>query len=55
MSQPIQVLYIGPKDSRAFDTASLKQQSRAIRLAGGSLARYQGSSASELAARNFPT
>jgi D-3-phosphoglycerate dehydrogenase len=49
MTQPIRVLYIGPAQSEAFDPASLEQHSRAVRLAGGSLIRYEGSSTAELA------
>jgi D-3-phosphoglycerate dehydrogenase len=48
MPQPIRVLYIGPAQSEAFDTSSLEQQSRAVRLAGGTLVRYEGHSTSEL-------
>ena len=49
MTQPIRVLYIGPAKSEAFDTSSLEQQSRALRLAGGTLVRYEGRDPSELA------
>ncbi len=42
MTQPFRVLYIGPAKSEAFDTSSLEQQSRAVRLAGGTLVRYEG-------------
>jgi D-3-phosphoglycerate dehydrogenase len=49
MPQPIRVLYIGPAQSEAFDPASLEQQSRAVRLAGGTVVRYEGSSTAELA------
>ena len=49
MPQPFRVLYIGPAKSEAFDTSSLEQQSRAIRLAGGTLVRYEGSDSAALA------
>ena len=49
MTQPIRVLYIGPAKTQTFDTSSLEQQSRAIRLAGGTLVRYEGHDTSELA------
>ena len=48
MTQPFKVLHIGPAKSEAFDTTSLEQQGRAIRLAGGSLVRYEGRSTAEL-------
>jgi len=49
MTQPFRVLYIGPVKSEAFDTSSLEQQSRAIRLAGGTLVRYEGHDSAALA------
>jgi D-3-phosphoglycerate dehydrogenase len=49
MTQPFRVLYIGPAKSEAFDTSSLEQQSRAIRLAGGTLVRYEGHDTAALA------
>jgi len=48
MTQPMKVLYVGPKQSETFDASSLEQQSRAIRLAGGTVVRYEGSSAADL-------
>jgi D-3-phosphoglycerate dehydrogenase len=48
MTQPIEVLYIGPPDTRTFDTLSLEQQSRAVRMAGGTVIRYEGRSTAEL-------
>ena len=48
MSQPIRVLYIGPAKSEAFDTSSLEQQSRAVKLAGGMVVRYEGHTTAEL-------
>ena len=48
MTQPIRVLYIGPASTGTFDTTSLEQQSRAVRLAGGTVVRYEGHSTSEL-------
>jgi D-3-phosphoglycerate dehydrogenase len=48
MPQPIRILHIGPAKSEAFDTSSLEQQGRAVRLAGGTLVRYEGSSTSDL-------
>jgi D-3-phosphoglycerate dehydrogenase len=49
MTQPFRVLYIGPAKSEAFDTSTLEQQSRAIRLAGGTLVRYEGQNSTALA------
>lgn len=49
MSQSIRILYIGPEKSETFDTSTLEQQSRAIRIAGGTLVRYRGRSSSDLA------
>ncbi len=49
MTQPISVLYIGPASTDTFDTSSLEQQSRAVRLAGGAVIRYEGHGATELA------
>ena len=49
MSQHIRILYIGPKQSETFDTSSLEQQSRAIKDAGGTLVRFEGSSSADLA------
>jgi len=49
MTQPIRVLYIGPASTDTFDTSSLEQQSRAVRLAGGAVIRYEGHGATELA------
>jgi D-3-phosphoglycerate dehydrogenase len=50
VTQPIRVLYVGPAKSEAFDTSSLEQQTRAVRLAGGEVVPYQGRSTEELAA-----
>jgi D-3-phosphoglycerate dehydrogenase len=44
----MRILHIGPAKSEAFDTSSLEQQSRAIRLAGGTVVRYEGTSTAEL-------
>jgi D-3-phosphoglycerate dehydrogenase len=49
MAQPIKALYIGPSKAGTFDTTSLEQQSRAVRLAGGTVIRYEGRSTAELA------
>lgn len=49
MTQPFRVLYIAPAKSEAFDPSSLEQQSRAVRLAGGTVVRYQGTNPAELA------
>jgi D-3-phosphoglycerate dehydrogenase / 2-oxoglutarate reductase len=49
MPQPFKVLYVAPKKSEAFDPSSLEQQSRAIRLAGGTLVRYEGADSTALA------
>jgi D-3-phosphoglycerate dehydrogenase len=48
MTQPFKVLYVSPASSSAFDTSSIEQQSRAVRLAGGTVVRYEGKSTSEL-------
>jgi D-3-phosphoglycerate dehydrogenase len=48
MSQSIRILYVGPAKSEAFDTTSLEQQSRAVKVAGGTLVRYTGQSTAEL-------
>ena len=48
MLNPIRILYIGPAQSQAFDTTSLEQQSRAVKVAGGALVRYEGNSSAEL-------
>ena len=49
MKQPIKVLYVDPALAGDVSPASVEQQGRAIRQAGGSLIRYQGSSAADLA------
>jgi len=49
MAQPFKVLYIGPAKSETFDISSLEQQSRAVKLAGGTVVRYEGHDTSELA------
>jgi D-3-phosphoglycerate dehydrogenase len=48
VNQPIRVLYISPAKTEAFDASSLEQQSRAVRLAGGTVVRYEGGSTAEL-------
>ena len=48
MTQPFKVLHVGPASSQAFDLTSLEQQSRAVRLAGGTVVRYDGKSTAEL-------
>lgn len=48
MTQTLKVLYVSPASSGAFDTSSIEQQSRAVRLAGGTVVRYEGKSTSEL-------
>jgi D-3-phosphoglycerate dehydrogenase len=48
MSQPIRILYAGPAQSETFDASSLEQQSRAVRIAGGTLVRYEGRSSADL-------
>lgn len=48
MPQPFKVLYIGPAKTETFDTSTLEQQSRAVKLAGGTVIRYEGSSTAEL-------
>jgi D-3-phosphoglycerate dehydrogenase len=42
MANPFKVLYVGPAKTGAAEAPSLEQQSRAIRLAGGDLVRYEG-------------
>jgi D-3-phosphoglycerate dehydrogenase len=49
MTQPIRILYVGPTSTGVFDPSSLEQQSRAVRLAGGTVTRYEGHSNAELA------
>jgi D-3-phosphoglycerate dehydrogenase len=49
MAQSFKVLYIGPAKSETFDTSSLEQQSRAVKLAGGTVVRYEGHDTAELA------
>jgi D-3-phosphoglycerate dehydrogenase len=49
MTQPIRILYVGPTSTGVFDPSSLEQQSRAVRLAGGTVTRYEGHSSAELA------
>jgi D-3-phosphoglycerate dehydrogenase / 2-oxoglutarate reductase len=49
MTQPIRILYVGPTSTGVFDPSSLEQQSRAVRLAGGTVIRYEGHSGAELA------
>lgn len=48
MSQNIRILYIGPAQSETFDASTLEQQSRAIRVAGGTLVRYEGQNIADL-------
>ena len=48
MSQTIRILYIGPAQSETFDASTLEQQSRAIRVAGGTLVRYEGQNIADL-------
>jgi D-3-phosphoglycerate dehydrogenase len=48
MSQPVRILHISPSKSEAFDTSSLEQQSRAVKRAGGTVVRYEGSSTADL-------
>jgi len=48
MTEPIKVLYIGPASTGTFDTTSLEQQSRAVRLIGGTVIRYEGRNTAEL-------
>jgi D-3-phosphoglycerate dehydrogenase len=50
MTDEIRVLYIGPSGGDVFDTTSLEQQSRAIRLVGGTVERYAGQSLDDLVA-----
>lgn len=49
MSAPIKVLFIGPASARNLDPSSLEQQGRAIRAIGGSIERYRGETADDLA------
>ena len=49
MSQSIRILHIFPTKSETFDTSSIEQQSRAVKLAGGTLVRYEGKSSADLA------
>jgi D-3-phosphoglycerate dehydrogenase len=42
MTEPIRVLFLGPTDTEAFDIASLERQSRAVRLAGGTIVPHDG-------------
>jgi len=44
----MRVLHIGPAKSEAFDLSSLEQQSRAVRLAGGTVVRYEGRTLEDL-------
>lgn len=48
--EAIRVLYIGATGGDVFDTSSLEQQSRAVRLVGGTVERYAGRSLPELIA-----
>src|SRR6185295_8591665 len=48
MTQPMRVLYIDPASTGTSDPASLEQPGRAVRLAGGTVVRYEGHSVSEL-------
>jgi D-3-phosphoglycerate dehydrogenase len=48
MSQPIRILHIFPAKSETFDTSSIEQQSRAVKLAGGTVVRYEGQSTADL-------
>jgi D-3-phosphoglycerate dehydrogenase len=48
VSQKLRILYVGPAKSETFDTSSLEQQSRAIRVAGGTLVRYEGGGIADL-------
>lgn len=50
MTENIRVLYIGPTGGDTFDTSSLEQQSRAIRLAGGAVERHAGGGPGDLVA-----
>jgi D-3-phosphoglycerate dehydrogenase / 2-oxoglutarate reductase len=49
MAQPIKVLFIGPSNALTFDTSTLEQQTRAVRVIGGTVERYRGNSTAELA------
>src|SRR5581483_5196719 len=42
------ILHVGPASSEAFDLSSLEQQSRATKLAGGEVIRYEGRSTADL-------
>lgn len=48
VSQTSRILYIGPKQSETFDTSSLEQQGRAVKVASGALVRFDGSSSADL-------
>ena len=48
MTQNIRVLYIGPTGGDTFDTSNIEQQTRAIRLVGGTVERYTGQTIAEL-------
>src|SRR5215471_13954547 len=48
MTQPMKVLYVGPKQTETFDASTLEPQSRAISLAGGTVVRYEGRSTADL-------
>ena len=48
MSQPFKVLYVAPAKSEAFDPSNIEEQSRAVRLAGGTVVRYEGKDVSDL-------
>ena len=48
MPQSIRVLYIGPVGGDTFNASTIEQQTRAIRLVGGSIERYAGRTIAEL-------
>ena len=48
MTEPIRVLFLGPTDAEAFDIASMERQSRAVRLVGGTVERYEGQDSAAL-------
>jgi len=48
VTQPIRVLYVGPASTGTLDASSLERESRAVRLAGGTVVRYEGHSLSDL-------
>lgn len=50
MAHTIRVLHIGPADNAIFDTSTNELQTRAIRLVGGDVVRYEGHSSAELIA-----